>query len=214
MGKEFYYEVKTPENYDENKKYPILFAFHGVGHHEEFTWINFDGVTDEFIVVAVRGNLEFKNGYAYYLLEDFGKPDMDTFDACMKKMPAFVNEMIEEYPVDKDHVYLGGFSQGAILSNTLALLMGDKISGIVSMNGYVPEFLEERYGVKSVEHLDVFLSDGKEDEIFPPEIGKKNEAYFKAQGAHVVYTTYDTAHQIGEQNKKDIAQWLLDQIKK
>lgn len=214
MGKEFYYEVKTPENYDENKKYPILIAFHGIGHHEEFAWINFDGVTDAFIVVGVRGDLEFKNGYAYYLLEDFGKPDMDTFDACINKMPAFVREIIEMYPVDKDHVYLGGFSQGAILSNTLALLMGDEISGIVSMNGYVPEFLEERYGVKSVEHLDVFLSVGSEDEIFPPEIGKKNEAYFKNKGANVSYTMYDTAHQIGEQNKKDVARWLLDQIKK
>ncbi len=209
---EYYYEVKTPQDYDENKKYPLLIAFHGIGHHEEFAWINFDGVTDEFIVISVRGDLEFKNGYAYYLLEGFGKPDMDTFDDCMKMMPAFVSGIIDEYPVDKNNVYLGGFSQGAILSNTLALKMGDTISGIVSMNGYVPEFLEERYGVKSVEHLDVFLSDGKEDEIFPPEIGKKNEAFFKDQGANVSYTTYDTAHQIGEQNKKDIAGWLLDQV--
>lgn len=214
VGKEFYYEVKTPANYDENKKYPILIAFHGIGHHEEFAWINFDGVTDEFIVVGVRGNLEFKNGYAYYLLEGFGKPDMASFDECIKKMPAFVKGIIEKYPVDKDHVYLGGFSQGAILSNTLALLMGETISGIVSMNGYVPEFLEERYGVKSVEHLDVFLSDGKEDEIFPPEIGQKNEAYFRGKGAEVSYTTYDTAHQIGEENKKEVARWLLNQIKK
>lgn len=163
-------------------------------------------------MVSVRGDLEYKNGYGYYLLESFGKPDMDTFDACMKKMPAFIREVIGEYPVDKNHVYLGGFSQGAILSNTLALLMGGEISGIVSMNGYVPEFLEERYGVKNVEHLDVFLSDGREDEIFPPEIGKKNETYFKEKGANVVYTTYDTAHQIGEQNKKDIADWLLVRI--
>jgi len=209
---DFYYEVKTPDNYDENKKYPLLIAFHGIGHHEEFAWINFGGVTDEFIVVGVRGNLEYKNGYAYYLLEDFGKPDMDTFDDCMKKMPEFVTGIIEEYPVDKDHVYLGGFSQGAILSNTLAMLMGDTINGIVSMNGYVPEFLEERYGTENVEHLDIFLSVGKEDEIFPPEIGRKNEAYFKGKGADVTYTTYDTAHQIGERNKEDIARWLLDKV--
>ena len=68
--------------------------------------------------------------------------------------------------------------------------------------------------MKSVEHLDVFLSDGREDEIFPTEIGRKNEVYFKEQGANVVYTTYDTAHQIGDQNKKDIVGWLLNQIKK
>lgn len=212
MGKEYYYEVKTPDHYDESKEYPLLIAFHGIGHHEEFAWINFGGVTEEFIVVSVRGNLEYKNGYAYYFLEDFGKPDMESFDACMKKMPDFVTRIIEEYPVDKNHVYLGGFSQGAILTNTLAMLMGDTISGIVSMNGYVPEFLEERYGTENVEHLDVFLSDGEEDEIFPPEIGRKNEAYFKGKGADVTYTTYGTAHQIGEQNKTDIARWLLDKI--
>ena len=212
MQDTYYYEVKTPQNYDENKKYPILFAFHGIGHHEEFAWINFGGIMDDFIVVGVRGDLEYKNGYAYYHLEDFGKPDMETFDDCMKKMPAFIKDVIDEYPVDENHVYLGGFSQGAILSNTLAMLMGDDIAGIVSMNGYVPEFLEERYGLKDVAHLDVFLSDGREDELFPPEVGRKNEKYFKEKGADVTYTTYETAHAVSDENKVDVARWLLEKI--
>lgn len=212
MQDTFYYEVRTPENYDDSKKYPMLVAFHGIGHNESFTWNTFEELTDEFIVVGVRGHMDYNNGYAFYYLEGFGKPDMESFDDCMEKLPAFIEDLIEEYPVDKDHVYLGGFSQGAILSNSLALLLGDKISGIVSMNGYVPEFLEERYGVKDVGHLDVFLSDGRDDEIFPPHVGGRNEEYFKEKGANVIYTTYDTAHTIGDENKADAVKWLRSKI--
>lgn len=212
MQSTFHYDVRTPRDYDENKKYPLLIAFHGIGYNENFTWDTFEELTSEFIVIGVRGNLEYKNGFAYYYLEGYGKPDMASFEECMRTMPEFVKDIIEEYPADENHVYMGGFSQGAILSNALALLLGDTIRGIVSMNGYVPEFLEDEYTIQSIGHLDVFLSTGKDDEIFPPEIGKKNEAYFKDKGADVSYRTYDTGHKVSDENRVHANRWLLDNI--
>ncbi|WP_156290624.1 hypothetical protein [Oceanobacillus salinisoli] len=47
------------------------------------------------------------------------------------------------------------------------------------MNGYVPEFLKDRFPVRPIGHLHVFLSDGAEDNIFPREIGRKNAAFLK-----------------------------------
>src|SRR5699024_7903878 len=145
---------------------------------------------------------------------DYGKPNMEQFEQSIVQLKQFIVEVIEKYPVNKSHVYLGGFSQGAILSNALALVLGEKIRGIVSLNGYVPEFLQESFSIQSVEHLEVFLSDGEADQIFPPKIGQKNARYFKEAGANVQYKTYPTAHEVGDENKRDFSGWLKVQIKK
>ncbi|WP_138420524.1 alpha/beta hydrolase [Aquibacillus sediminis] len=206
----FYYQVKLPSRIKEDKKYPLLIAMHGIGYSEKHMMDVFDGVTDEYILVAPRGNLSYNKGFAYYYLEDYGKPDMDQFKESMKDLQRFIEDVLEEYPVDQDHVYLAGFSQGAILSNSLAFVLGERIRGIVSMNGYVPTFLKDTYQVQSVEHLNVFLIDGREDTIFPPKVGRENESIFRQAGATVSYQTYPTGHEIGEVNKQDAIQWLLD----
>ncbi|MFC3040708.1 alpha/beta hydrolase [Virgibacillus xinjiangensis] len=209
----FHYDVKTPQSVRADRTYPLLIALHGIGYDEKDMMEAFDGVTDEYILVAPRGNLTYEEGFAYYYLEDYGKPDMALFDASMEKLQVFIDEVMEEYPVDRDQVYLAGFSQGAILSNSLAMVLGDCVRGIVSMNGYVPGFLKDRYPVQPVGHLNVWLSTGEDDEIFSPEIGRKNEAFFRAEGASVRYRTYLIGHELGEAAIKDAVQWLLADIK-
>ncbi|WP_085992977.1 alpha/beta hydrolase [Oceanobacillus senegalensis] len=83
------------------------------------------------------------------------------------------------------------------------------LRGIVSMNGYVPSFMKERYQVKPVTYLSVFLTDGELDPIFPPKVGQQNYEFFKEEGAYVLYKTYETEHEIGEENKLDVVEWLL-----
>ena len=72
-----------------------------------------------------------------------------------------------------------GFSQGAILSMTLALTMGDQLKGIVALNGYVPEFVKTDYRLRSIEGRIVFISHGEFDSVFPVRIGHETAAYFK-----------------------------------
>ena len=68
----------------------------------------------------------------------------------MDMLQGFIQTVLDKYPIDPNHIYVAGFSQGAILANSLALVLGEKISGIVSMNGYVPEFVvEELSGPKN-----------------------------------------------------------------
>ncbi|MFC2949205.1 alpha/beta hydrolase [Virgibacillus sediminis] len=209
MHNTYHYDVKTPDQLREGIQYPLLIALHGIGYNEQYMLEAFDGLADEYIVVAPRGDLSYEGGYAYYYLQDYGRPDMEQFDVSMEKLQTFIHDVVEEYPVDREHVYLAGFSQGAILSNSLAMVLGHQVRGIVSMNGYVPSFLKDRYPVQPIDHLAVFLSTGEADEIFPPEVGRKNEMYFQEEGASVRYRIYSIGHEIGEEAKKDAVQWLL-----
>ncbi|WP_156290626.1 hypothetical protein [Oceanobacillus salinisoli] len=53
----FHYEVKTPGNFQVDHKYPLLIALHGIGYSEQDMMSLFDPVTDDFILIAPRGNL-------------------------------------------------------------------------------------------------------------------------------------------------------------
>ncbi|WP_245844128.1 alpha/beta hydrolase [Oceanobacillus rekensis] len=213
MSETYQYEIVLPSNgVKENKKYPVLFALHGIGYNENEMLSVFEGLKEDFILIGIRGNLTYEEGFAYYYLQEYGKPGRKLFDESMEGLQDFIETSLDKYPIDPNHIYLAGFSQGAVLANSLALVVGDKISGIVSMNGYVPDFVAREYQVKSIDQLSVFLTDGEKDNIFPPEIGEKNYQFFKEKGASVKYKTYPTGHLIGNENKNDVTDWLLARV--
>jgi phospholipase/carboxylesterase len=120
----------------------------------------------------------------------------------------FISQAVNEYPVDPNRVYLLGFSQGAILSMTLALTMGNRIKGIVAMNGYIPGFVKEEYALQPMNRVSVFLTQGEFDHIFPPHVGQENYEYLRQHARAVKYTIYPEGHTISAEMQEDFLRWL------
>src|SRR5690625_3762881 len=95
----FHYKIKVPEQSNNDSKYPLLIALHGVGDHEQYMIDLFDRIANKFIVIAPRGNLSHEAGFAYYRLKDYGKPDIDSFDQSMEQLQMFIKKAIETYSV-------------------------------------------------------------------------------------------------------------------
>ncbi|MNI11070.1 Carboxylesterase 2 [compost metagenome] len=123
-------------------------------------------------------------------------------------MEAFIQYATDKYPVDSKRRYLLGFSQGAILSMTLALTMGGQIKGIVALNGYVPEFVKMEYPLKTVTDVSVFISHGEYDSVFPIRIGQETAAYFQNQTPRCTFNTYPIGHGVSEENQRDLVNWM------
>lgn len=208
------YDIHFPENMVEGEKYPVIFCLHGIGYNERYMVSLVEELRDTSILVGVRGDLPFENGYAYYYLKGYGNPERTLFDNSVEKLKGFINYISERYPVDETNRYIIGFSQGAILSLTLALVLGDKIRGIVPMNGYVPSFVKEEYELKSISHLAVFHCQGAKDPIFPIHIGSETDAYLREYTEDVKYTIYPAVHQITMNNQQDVVAWLRQKIEK
>jgi phospholipase/carboxylesterase len=202
------HKIHLPSNVAEGKKYPVVFALHGIGYDEQYMLSLVEDLKEEFILIGIRGDLPYEDGYAYYYLKEYGKPERKLFDDSIDKLKNFIEYALNEYPIDSERVYLIGFSQGAILSMSLALILGDKIKGIVAMNGYIPSFVKEEYTLKSINHLSVFLTQGESDHIFPLNIGQENYDYLRKHAGSVKYTIYPAGHEISQDNQRDIVSWL------
>ena len=101
-----------------------------------------------------------------------------------------------------------GFSQGAVLAQSLALTMGNVIKGVVALSGYVPDFVKTEYKKHPVSHLNIFISHGEYDYIIPPKWGRESKDYFEAQGAKVTFKTYNDGHGVTPENRQDLIAFL------
>ncbi|MFD1176418.1 alpha/beta hydrolase [Paenibacillus puldeungensis] len=208
MKPAYEYDIQMPSNMDPNKKYPTIFTLHGKGSDEKDIYGLVAPLADDFIIVGIRGNLTAGAGYQYYDLKSIGNPLREHFDPAVQQLEATIHYVTENYPVDPGKRYLLGFSQGAILSLTLALTMGRELKGIVALNGYVPEFVKTEYTLQSVKDVSVFISHGEFDPVFPIRIGHETADYFNNKVSQLTFKTYPSGHGVSEENQRDLIEWL------
>ncbi|WP_378935756.1 alpha/beta hydrolase [Metabacillus herbersteinensis] len=208
------YELRRPRQIDPNKTYPALFVMHGIGSNEQNMLSLVNGLEEQFYIFSIRGHLEQPPGFAYFTIQGYGKPHREVFDQAISKLRSFIDYASDQYPLDLSQLYLLGFSQGAILSMTLGLTLGDRIKGIIALSGYIPAFVKDEYNVKSVNQMSLFISHGEMDQVLPYEWGKDNNEYFQGLGATVMFKTYQEGHTVSVQNHDDYVKWLLDSLEK
>ncbi|UNK18336.1 dienelactone hydrolase family protein [Paenibacillus sp. N3/727] len=208
MTPAYQYDIQLPRHMDPDKTYPTIFTLHGKGSNEEDMSGLVAPLAADFILIHIRGNHAFGPGYQFYELKGLGNPVREMFDQAVQQLEKFIHYASDKYPVDVSRRYVLGFSQGAILSMTLALTMGDQLKGIVALNGYVPDFVKKEYLLQSVRDVSVFLSHGELDPIFPISIGHETAAYFQPRTPHLTFNTYPAAHGVSEENQRDFVRWI------
>ncbi|BBH24480.1 phospholipase/carboxylesterase [Paenibacillus baekrokdamisoli] len=202
------YDIHLPAQLDPNRKYPVIFTLHGKGSNERNMYDLVEPLSDEFIIIGIRGDLTLGAGYQYYELKSLGNPIRETFDKAIHELQSFIKYATDQYPIDSSRRYLLGFSQGAILSLTLALTMGVQLKGIAALNGYIPDFVKTEYPLMILEQVSVFISHGEYDSVFPIRIGNETAAYMKQRTPLFSYVTYLSDHGVSADNQRDLLQWL------
>ncbi len=208
MKQAYQYEVYLPQELKAGRTYPTLFTLHGKGSDPSDMHGLTEPLSSEFILIHIRGNFQMGSGFQFYELKSLGNPIREQFDDAMEGLERFVEYATETYPVDSGRRYFLGFSQGAILSMSLALRMGSRLKGIVALNGYVPDFVKSEYTLQSVRETSVFISHGEFDTIFPASIGHATAAYFKELTSKLTFRLYPSGHGVIPQNRQDVLEWL------
>lgn len=207
------YELRRPSNEIPGKNYPALFVMHGMGSNEQDMLSLVDGFEEHFFIFSIRGPISQGPGFAFFTIEGFGRPHREVFDDGIHRLTNFIDFACEQYPLDFSRIYLLGFSQGAIVSMTLALILGSKIKGAVALSGYIPQFVKEEYKINTGDKLSVFISHGESDQALPFEWGQDSAAYFSQLGIPVTFQNYPAGHTVTLENFNDFRAWILKDLK-
>ena len=212
METSFIYEMRKPETEQPGKTYPAIFLMHGMGSNEQDIITLANGLEKDAYIFGIRGSIEQPPGFTYFTIEGYGKPHRAVFDDTIQKLEAFVDNALSTYTIDPEKVFLGGFSQGAILSMVLGLTMGSKVKGVMAFSGYIPAFVREAYPIQPASDLEVFISHGEKDPVFPLRWGEANRDYFSQLGVTVSFHAYPEGHTISGENNRDFRVWLDQQL--
>lgn len=193
---------------------PLLLLLHGYGSNEADLFSFASELPEEYYVISARAPYDLQYGsYAWYAI-NFDANENKFSDHEQAKLSRdliakFIEELITHYPIDKNNITLLGFSQGAILSNAIALSHPDKVQKVIALSGYVSEpIFEENYKNNDLSNLKIFAAHGTVDQVIPVEWARKTKPFLTNLGIDVVYHEYPIGHGVSPQEFYDFRNWL------
>jgi phospholipase/carboxylesterase len=207
--------VYLPAGATESQPAPLVVMVHGWAGNESVTWVFKQTIPPEAAIITPRAPLQLpEKGFAWFQYQDEADfvPDPEMLTEGLRRLEQFLRSLPALYPVDPARLILMGFSQGAMISNALALTHPELIKGVVSLAGGLPQAPELLQSSTSLDGLPVFIAHGTRDETVPLSAAQQTRDIYRRLGATVSYKEYDAAHKMSSQGMKDLKQWLAEQL--
>lgn len=192
---------------------PLLLLLHGVGSNERDLF-SFAGALDpHYWVVSARAPFTVSEGSYKWYTVDFssGKPLIDSVQAeqSRRSLVSFVSELKRRYKTGNAPVYIGGFSQGAIMSLSLGLTEPQLVNGMVALSGRALEEIRPATGNKKYfARLKALIVHGRKDNVLPLRYAQQSKQLLEGLGVKTEYHEIEAGHQITEETLRFLNTWL------
>lgn len=212
------YRLLTPKNNSNNQKYPLIITFHNssrIGNDNE-------NQLEPFAKIWLRP--EIYNKYQCYVIApqfserssvyeknsdgiQVSKPSKDVF-----ALLELIENVEKEYPnIDKNRIYLVGYSMGASTAQNLLNIAPDKFAATVSVAA-VPDFSN----LKKLNKKNIWLIHGQKDDE-NPYIGSVELFDKLSLNKHLIFTTLKNLNHgnivIPFLVTEEIPKWLFEKRK-
>lgn len=206
------YLVREPKI--KTEKNPLLLLLHGYGSNEQDLFSFASELPDEYYVISARAPYDLQYGsYAWYAINfDADENKFSDHNQAIQSrdlISNFIDELIQNYPIDPKQVTLLGFSQGTILSYSVALSYPEKVQRVVALSGYLnEEIIVENYKNNDFSNLKMFVSHGSVDQVIPVDWAKKAPGILDSLNIPNEFIEYQVGHGVAPQNFFDLKNWL------
>ena len=146
--------------------------------------------------------------YEYSISDGDTLSNQSQIDMSTKRIIKTIEHIEEEYNIDEKKIFIGGFSQGAIMSYKLALLYPNKFGGIIIHSARLPV----EYSVKELnlyKNLNILIIHGSEDSGLSTKWAYQGKALFEKLGANTDYYEAKIGHKMNKETYGKIKQWLF-----
>jgi phospholipase/carboxylesterase len=197
---------------------PVLIMLHGYGSDANDLFSFASELPDELFIISAQAPYPLPPyGNAWYAINFdsvHGKFSDDVQAVASRdKISAFIDEVIENYPVDPKNVTLLGFSQGTILSFAVALSYPEKVKNVIALSGYINlNILEKNYKNNDFSGLSVYASHGIVDQVIPVTWARKTPEILKELGIEHTYSEFAVGHGVAPENLREIISWIKNRI--
>lgn len=198
-------------------KSPALILLHGVGSNEQDLFNFANSLDPRFAVFSLRAPLTMgTNGFAWFHVNFAAEGpvhDQTQAEGSRLLLKRLIEEIKQNPQVDSEKVFLLGFSQGTIMSLSVALTESSLVAGVIAIAGRTLQEISALAKEKTYKEVpDVFLVHGTEDNKLPYKHALNTEAVLKAANFPLEFKSYEAGHQITPAMFTDIQNWLKIRI--
>ncbi len=201
-----------------NGKSPLLLLLHGYGSDENDLFSFAPELPGNYFIISARAPIPMQPyGNAWYAItidhEGVKSSDNERGIVSRDLIAQFIDEAIIAYDLDPYNVTLLGFSQGTILSYSVALTYPEKVKNVIGLSGYINEAIINLKSNASYAHLNIYNSHGTVDQVIPIDAARKTPPYLKALGIESSLHEFPVGHGVHPTNFYEFKEWLLQKDK-
>lgn len=190
-----------------------VILLHGVGSHEANMAELARGVDANTLVILARGPLTLGPGqFAWFRVAfDVNGPSINAEEAERGRLALihFVQRVQLKYGVTPANTVMAGFSQGGIMSASVALSKPEFVAGFGLLSGRIlPELDASLASGQQLASLQAFVSHGEQDPVLPVAWAHRSDALLTQLGVPHEFHLYPTDHSISDGMRADFLTWL------
>ncbi len=192
--------------------YPTILALHGRGSNESDLMGLAPYLPQNFLWISPRGTFTLgPNSFEWFPITQIGKPDPTRLANALGALDTFIDEIIANYPIDKNKLYLLGFSQGSIMSMSYALTKPQRVAGVIAQSGYIPHESGLQIDEAGIKNKPFILTHGIQDPMLPVDWARRSRDTLQKLAANLEYHEFNMGHQVTDASLVVIKSWLEKQ---
>ena len=207
FGKNLSFISSSPE--DDSLSLGVIFLLHGFG-------ANMRDLVDiapminqkDFIYIFPNAPFEINSGFNQKAYSWFDFDNLNEIKESEKILENTIEESLGLFNIDKDKIYLGGFSQGGMMTMHADIIHQNLFSGLLILSSTIISQIDLNIDLSL--NPRVFLAHGTNDSIISINQGQETHRKLTNKGLNVEYHEYKMGHQIIEKEIIDIKSWLSE----
>jgi predicted esterase len=209
---DLYYDLHVP---DGAKNAPLLIAVHGYGAHKRYMMREARLVAPgDFVIASIQAphphyrpaeNGGYRTGYGWLSSEN-PEPHIRLHHKFVLDV---IDKLAGDGLIDRDQVFMFGFSQACALNFRFAFTYPDALRGIIGVCGGIPGDLDTNPIYKPFS-AEAFYLYGDDDEFYTQEQFAGFNDKLAALLPNYRSKHYEAKHEITGEMRKDIGQFLAN----
>jgi phospholipase/carboxylesterase len=193
----------------------LLVLLHGVGGNEEnLAALGADAGSDTLVVLP-RGPITFVPGaFAWFRVAfaaDGPRIVASEAEASRLALIAFIGQLQQAYAIAPARTTVAGFSQGGILSASVALTAPGRVGAFAVLAGRIlPELEPQVAGAPALSSLRGYIAHGEFDDKLPVDWAHRADAWLTRLGVAHETNLYPAGHVIDARMRADFLAWLAE----
>lgn len=179
---------------------PRLFLLlHGWTGDENSMWLFTRNLPTDYWLIAPRApHAAEPTGYSWrpHLIGNRNWPGLDDLCPSADALIRLVDDYAAQNGIDASQFDVAGFSQGAAMTNALALLHPERIRRAAVLAGFVPAGSESVVAKRPLNGKPFFVAHGTLDEMVKVEYARQSIQILEQAGANVTYCEDEVAHKV------------------